>query len=391
MSNYRGKPISKTKVSGRRVLDTASSPAVTAILGQDIRVVGEKRYTFDEYGLAVGKWAGGKRDTMPEIVPRLPGAFTAEKRDKPLAVFDMMFGAGGFSLNIPACEKLVINDINLAMMNLCRVLRDQTDAFISKFRALQEGYQATTDGMGLNWYAPMKEYYLAVREYQTVRADVFGKHTDFDVKSGSDKAIQDAAVFKFLILNGFNGLWRVNQKGECNTPIGQEQSKAKPKLLDIDREIAMLRAVAAKLQGVVITNYEFDAPELLQMIDDAKAAGYKVVCYFDPPYIPVKEDSFTAYAKERFNMDRQRDLRRYLEVVDRRGISWLLSQSDCDESRNLFGDGAWKSLDEGYVGFAHKLPSKRIRVGLTSSRRQVNSNGNGRGAVNELLITNYGK
>lgn len=379
------------RTSGKRVSEAASSPMVTAILGRDVKVIGERRFDFEDYGLALNKWAGGKRESMPEIRARLPKTFTDEKREKPLAVFDMMAGTGGFCLNIPKADRLVINDVNAALVNCFRVLRDQTDAFISKFSDLQEAYHMSAAGQGLAWFKPMNEFYLAVREYQVAHADTFGKHSEFDIKAGHEQAVNDAVVFKFLILNSFNGLCRFNPKGEFNAPIGQERTKPKPRILDIEREVAMLRAVAAKLQGSIITNYSFDAPELLAMVDEAKRAGYRVVAYFDPPYIPVKADSFIAYAKEPFNMDRQEDLRKFMEVLDRRGVSWLLSQSDCIVSRELFGDGAWASLDAGFVGHEHRRPTKRIKVGLTHSRRQINSAGGGRGAVPELLITNYGK
>lgn len=381
----------KGKVSGRRVSEAASSPTVTAILGRDIRVVGEQRFDFSDYGLALNKWAGGKRESMDEIRARLPAALLSDKRERPIALFDLMCGTGGFALNSPKPDRLVLNDINSALVNALRVLRDQPNAFISKFADLQEGYHSQVDGKGDDWREAMNDYYLAVREYQVAYASTFGKHSEFDVKAGSDRAIHDAVVFKFLILNSFNGLCRFNPKGEFNAPIGQEKGAKKPRILDVAREVAMLRAVSQKLQGSIITNFEFDSADMLAVIDEAKKSGYRCVAYFDPPYIPVKPDSFVAYAKEPFNLDRQADLRKFMEVLDRRGVSWLLSQSDCAESRKLFGEEAWESLNEGFVGAMSKLPSKRIKVGLTNSRRQINSNGKGRGQVTELLITNYGK
>ncbi len=162
-----------------------------------------------------------------------------------------------------------------------------------------------------------------------------------------------AARFIYLNKTCYNGLWRVNSKGEFNVPMG---SAVKPAIC----QPALLRACHAALQGVEVTLRDFG--EL-----PAEAGDF---VYFDPPYHPLEGGSFTDYAKGGFREAEQTALRNLCVELHRRGAKFMLSNSDTNFIRDQ------------YSGEVFRL----MRV---QAPRMVNCKSDGRGAVNELLITNY--
>ena len=158
----------------------------------------------------------------------------------------------------------------------------------------------------------------------------------------------------------FNGLYRVNSKGEFNVPHGKYSN---PKICDEDT----LRADSALLQKVEILCGDFSETGLF--------AGPDVVFYFDPPYKPLTETAaFTSYAKDGFDDNEQRRLGRFIEDIAAEGSVFVASNSDpknVDPEENFF--------DRLY----HKFTIKRV-----SAARMINSNPNGRGCISEIMISN---
>lgn len=163
-----------------------------------------------------------------------------------------------------------------------------------------------------------------------------------------------AARFIYLLRTCFNGLYRVNKSGQFNTPYGHYKS---PRILDV----AGLKGVSLALQGVTIIEGDF-APLL------ARARSGDVV-YSDPPYLPAsKTANFAAYSAAGFGIEDTERLARLSRAAAVRGAHVLLSNADTSETRRIFG-------------------AVSGQIETVSARRNINSNGAKRGAVDELLVT----
>ena len=193
--------------------------------------------------------------------------------------------------------------------------------------------------------AARKNYYLSQREH---------------FNEGNNSEIETAALFIFLNRTCFNGLYRVNSKGKFNVPHGKYSN---PRICDEET----LRADSAVLQRVEILCGDF--------AQTGKYAGDNVLYYFDPPYRPLTETSaFTSYAKDGFDDTEQMRLRDFCEQIAAHKSLFVASNSDPQNVDN--GDDFFDLL---YGMFSIK------RV---SASRMINSKGNGRGAISEIMISN---
>ncbi len=165
-----------------------------------------------------------------------------------------------------------------------------------------------------------------------------------------------AARAIYLNKTGYNGLYRVNRRGEFNVPFGRYKS---PKILDR----ANLLAASEALQRVAIACAPFDA-----VLDRAQAGD---LVYFDPPYAPLSKTAcFTGYHPGGFSLEDQRKLRDVCVELGRRGVSVMLSNSDTGFVRSLFSAS----------GFS---------IDAVLANRAINCNGSRRGKLVELIVTNY--
>ena len=179
--------------------------------------------------------------------------------------------------------------------------------------------------------------------------------------NGDNKTdIETAALFIFLNRTCFNGLYRVNSKGKFNVPHGRYSN---PKICDVET----LRADSAILQRVEIMCGDF--------AQTGKYAGDNVLYYFDPPYRPLTETSaFTSYSKDGFDDAEQMRLRDFCSQITTRKSLFVASNSDPQNVDN--GDDFFDHLYENFS-------IKRV-----SAARMINSRGNGRGAISEIMISN---
>ena len=152
----------------------------------------------------------------------------------------------------------------------------------------------------------------------------------------------------------FNGLYRVNQKGQFNVPIGSSLNR-----LICDEHT--LRNASKILKKITIEETDFDTST-----NDAKKDDF---IYFDPPYYPVSIYSdFTRYTKEKFYKEDQIRLKNEIDRLNKIGCKIMLSNSDCEFIRDL------------YAGYnLHRVYSSR----------SLNCKKDKRGKVSELLIVNY--
>ena len=165
----------------------------------------------------------------------------------------------------------------------------------------------------------------------------------------------------FLNRTCFNGLFRVNNKQHFNAPHGQYKN---PRILDEEN----ICAVSAALQITDIIHGDFDIV--------AKTANYQHFIYYDPPYKPLsKTSSFTAYSGL-FDDGHQIRLANMFRALDAKHVCQMLSNSD---PFTASGDDFFDRL---YNGF---------NINRVEAKRRINAKATNRGAVSELIITNYGQ
>jgi DNA adenine methylase len=163
-----------------------------------------------------------------------------------------------------------------------------------------------------------------------------------------------AAAFIFLNKTCFNGLWRVNQKGQFNTPEGDYRN---PSIFDVDaiKAASKLLAKTAMLYG----SFE----------ETTKDAGEGDFVYFDPPYDPIsKTSNFTGYTRGGFGDDMQEKLAKHAQALHERGAKVMLSNNNTEMIRHL------------YAGF---------HFSTVQCARSINSKGDKRGPVDEVIITSW--
>lgn len=213
-----------------------------------------------------------------------------------------------------------LSDINFDLINTYQVIQRDPEPLIKKLRQHAANHS--------------KAYYYEIRSQHDL-----------------DDRVEIAARFIYLNKTCYNGLWRVNSKGEFNVPLGSYKN---PAICQPDA----LRACHLALNGIDVRTRDFRNLE----------AGADDFVYFDPPYRPLDKTSFTRYTKSDFGMKDQIALRDLCIKLHRRGAKFMLSNSDT--SSTLYQNSVFK-------------------VDTVKAPRLVNSKADSRGTVNELLIRNY--
>ena len=293
------------------------------------------------------KWAGGKRQLLPELRRFYPARF--ETYHEPFvgsgAVFFDLVARGAVREG-----RVRLTDVNGDLIGCWRQLRDDPEGVIGRLRALATDRAA----------APEKHYYRVRNElFNPARARILngrGVHAD-------GYTADLAAMLIYLNRTGFNGLFRVNSDGEFNVPRGRY---ANPGICDA----ANLRRVSEALSRLQaeIAYAPYDA-----VLD---AAGARDFVYLDPPYAPLSATaSFTSYTADRFDASDQRRLQQVVIALAGRGCRVVLSNSTAPDIRDLY-DGNADAKGAG------------VRAHRVSARRAINSNAARRGPIEEYVITN---
>ena len=287
------------------------------------------------------KWAGGKSQLLPEIrrvYPEGLGA-TITRYAEPF------LGGGAVLLDILSTyrlEAVYASDTNGELINAYCCVRDRLEELLERLHRLEEDY------LSLDSQA-RKDFYYRIRAQFN------------EGERGNKEDAERAALLLFLNRTCFNGLYRVNARGEFNVPAGAYKN---PTICDEDN----LRRVSGLLQGVELVCAPYTQVE--------EFADERTFLYADPPYRPLNQtSSFTAYTKNSFGDQEQRELAAFLKELARRGVKVAASNSDphnTDPQDNFF--------DELYAG----CTLRRI-----AASRMINSDAAARGKVSELLITTY--
>ena len=285
------------------------------------------------------KWVGGKTQLLEEVKKSLPKNL---KSQAGVTFVEPFVGGGAVMFWIlqeyPNIERAIINDINAELICTYRVVKQDVLSLVEELEIIQSEYIPLDSNS-------RKEYYIAKRK-------------TFNSRNISD--IETAALFIFLNRTCFNGLYRVNSKGEFNIPHGQYAS---PRICDRDN----LLAASKVLQKVEILCGDFTQTE--------QYAGPDTIFYFDPPYKPITEtSSFTSYAKDGFNDEDQIRLRDFCIRIAKHNAQFVASNSDPKENNKT---------DTFFDNIYCQFTIKRV-----SAARMINSNPDGRGAISEIMISN---
>lgn len=235
------------------------------------------------------KWAGGKRQLLPEIRKYVPKQYET--------YYEPFVGAGAVLFDLQP-KKAVINDINVELVNTYHVIREHVDELVET----------------LSKHKNDKDYYYRIRNLD--------RTAEFHQLS----MIERSARMIYLNKTCFNGLYRVNRQGQFNVPYGKYKN---PNIVNEE----VLRAVHHYLTNndITILNVDF-----VQAVETAKAGDF---IYFDPPYDPVSETaSFTSYSLGGFDRDDQLRLRDLFIELHERGCYVLLSNSATEFIQDIYAD-----------------------------------------------------
>lgn len=240
------------------------------------------------------KWAGGKRQLIPQIRERMPEKYND--------YYEPFVGGGAVIFALLPANSL-INDINKALINTYRTICNESDAFLKEVNRLDN--DIWEDG---------KKYYYSIREHYN------------DKLMRSEYDVELAALFVFINKHCFNGLYRVNGKGLFNVPYNNSRR------VSIDEEAIM--AASKYLKGVTIIDGDFE-----QACKNAKKGDF---VFIDSPYAPLNPTSFESYTKEGFDIESHKRLAKLYDELTARGCYCMLTNHNTELINELYGNKDYK-------------------------------------------------
>ncbi len=271
------------------------------------------------------KWVGGKRQLLQQF--KKLGLYPPESFDPEKGTYFEPFVGGGAVFFDLLPETAFLSDMNADLVTTYNVIKNDVEKLIISLRKHEYS----------------KEYFLKMRSK--------------DPKKMSDVGI--ASRFIYLNRTAFNGMYRVNSKGEFNVPFGKYSN---PIICDV----VNLRKASKALKHVTIQHQDYKS-----VLNKAKKGDF---VYFDPPYQPIsKTAAFTSYTSSGFGEKEQIELRDTYQELHKRGCFVMLSNSDA-----LFINKIYSELKE-----------YGIKINKVQAGRAINSKASGRGKICEVLVTNY--
>ena len=296
------------------------------------------------------KWAGGKTQLISQIEERLPNEITSSRIIN--KYFEPFVGGGALFFYLSSnydIKESYIYDINPELIVVYKTIKNNPKELIDYLTEVKNDFIPLS-------YEERKRVYLDIRKEFNDNIDKF----DY-LEYAPEEYVKRSSSFILMNKTCFNGLFRVNKKGEFNVPFGRYKN---PTIFDKENILACSKA----LKNTIIVEGSFLCSE--DFIDSDSFV------YLDPPYRPITNSaSFTSYSKFDFNDDNQIELANYYKRISEKGAKVLLSNSDpknTDKSDNFF--------DDLYSEFS---------IDRVFAKRSINRDGNKRGAVSEILVKNY--
>jgi DNA adenine methylase len=268
------------------------------------------------------KWAGGKQALAATLEPLFP---SLERR-----VYREPFLGGGAMFFHLRPRQAVLSDALADLIVTYEVVRDDPRKLLERLERLEREHSEAR-------FYEVRESFNAGRK-----------------RVGREKDRQErAAWLMYLNRTCYNGLFRTNQSGEFNVPLGRYRA---PRIADAERVLAASRALAS----ADIRHAPFEVA-----LADARKGDF---VYLDPPYVPLSAtSSFAAYADGSFDANDQARLARWFKDLDRRGCLLALSNSDTPLVRELYGDFDVTAID---------------------APRSISARGSARGSAPEVVVRN---
>lgn len=266
------------------------------------------------------KWAGGKTQLLPELLKHVPTDFET--------YYEPFLGGGALLFELQP-KRAVIADINWELVNVYEELKSNPTKVT--------GY--------IDSFPIKKEFFYKLRELDRVR----GWDHNFDWA-------WRAARMMYLNKTCYNGLWRVNKKGENNTPWGYYSN---PTIYELDN----IHAVSSYLNT---SDVDISSADFQNTLSNPTTNDF---VYLDPPYDILNDTSnFTGYSAGGFSKGNHEILKQCVDSLTKRNVKVLQSNADTPFIRDLYAD---------------------YHIVEVQAKRSINSKGNRRGSITELLIKNY--
>ena len=250
------------------------------------------------------KWPGGKASVLKHFEDLIKPNLNENN------TFYEPF-AGGLAVSLALQHKnTVVNDLNSELINMYKVIRDNPEELISELKCFQNSHNT--------------EFYYHVRNLD--RTDTLSRMTD----------IVKAARTIYLNKTCFNGLYRVNSKGQFNSPIGRTSSGKTPDIVQED----LIREMSQYLKTVRFHNEDYK-----NCLVTAKAGD---VVYLDPPYDQdesISTEGFVGYQKEGWTRENLKELKRLCDELIFRGCKVIISNNDTEFVRQLFAGYKFREIE----------------------------------------------
>lgn len=232
------------------------------------------------------RWAGGKTSSIPFLKSHLPKNFLSIKN-----YYEPFLGAGSLFFSLTP-NHAILSDLNRDLTECYKAIKKDS-ALISKYLSQHKKKNSK------NYYKEMRIKY-----------------------NRSKYSISKAALFIYLNKTCFNGIWRVNKKGEFNVPYGHKE----PPSLPSKEQFKNIVQVLSKAEI-----YNLDYKEAV------KKAGNGDFIYLDPPYPPLNKTSkFAHYTKERFSKEDHEEVAEVSRELSKKGCLVMISNSSIDFIRSLY-------------------------------------------------------
>ena len=273
------------------------------------------------------KWAGGKKQLLPDIIMRMPESFNH--------YCEPFIGGGALLFNLQP-NSAVINDNNEALINLYKSIKNKPIELMSYVDVFDKTISELKDDE-----ESAKAYYYGLRE-------------QFNKLLLEDRyALETSALFLFINKHCFNGLYRVNNKGLFNVPFNKSYGPSY-----VEKNIMNC---SEYLRNVDIKNVDFE-----EACEGCKAGDF---IFLDSPYAPLNPTSFTSYTKEGFSEKDHIRMARLFKKLDERGCYCMMTNHDTKLINELYHD--------------YEATTTRVCV-----RRSINSDATNRRGI-EVIVTNY--
>lgn len=238
-------------------------------------------------------------------------------------------GGGAVLFNLQP-KKAIINDLNKELINTYKVVKESPRELLELLKIHDKNN--------------CEDYFYEIR--------ALDRTNNFE----NINNIEKAARVIYLNKTCFNGLYRVNKAGLFNSPYGKYKN---PNIINESAILAMSDYFNNNNIKIIQGDYK----------NALKGLKKNTFVYFDPPYMPIStSSSFTNYTKTSFNEKEQIELKKECDKLDNKGIKFMLSNSDHPLIRELYKD---------------------FDIKIVKAKRSINSKGNSRGKINEILVKNY--